>query len=88
MTTEGASTLENLINAYIYRALLSADHLEEVCKAFGGLDVESSADGRFDRVRLAHSIAQKILRSGWYYEVVGGIRNGLRETRVVITGRS
>ena|SRR5579871_4590104 len=83
-----APTLEQLVNGYIYRALLSPEHLEEVTAAFGGLDLRSSAAGKFDRVQLAHAIAGKVLGAGWYYDVIEDTLADWPRVRIVITGRS
>jgi hypothetical protein len=85
---ESAGALENLVNAYIARALNSPEEFEQVSREFGGLPLRSSASGIFDRARLADAVAAKVLGPGWYYEVLETTSNGIPSARIVITGRS
>ncbi len=88
VTVKTAATLEKLVNAYIYRALLSPEHLKEVAEGFGGLNFRVIPPGKEWRAELAHAIAAKVLGPGWYYEVVESGKPDLPIVRIVITGRS
>ncbi len=88
MTVKTAATLEKLVNAYIYRALLSPDHLKEVAEGFGGLNFRVLPPGKEWRAELAHAIATKVLGPGWYYEVVETGKPDLSTVKIFITGRS
>lgn len=62
--------------------------LEETAAASGGLDLHCSPAGALNRIRLAHSIASKILGAGWHYEGVANAPAGLPRVRIVIIKRS
>jgi hypothetical protein len=88
MPLQTTAALEHLVNGYIYRALLSAEHLEEVSLGFGGLPVQVDDLGNIDRAALAHTIAIKVLGAGWHYEVIQDQLAGVPRVRIVITGGS
>ena len=79
------SALRRRSSTCIYRALLTPEHFEEISAGFGGIEVHRLADGKLDQHELAHAIATKVLRTGWYYEVLQMPDGGVR---VVVNGRS
>jgi hypothetical protein len=87
MGLESAEVLERVVNGYIFRALLSREHLEEVAQGFGGMELPPWPMDKAGRAIVANAIGDKVLGPTWYYEVVEDGSPELPRVRVVITGR-
>lgn len=86
MGIDAADALESVANGYIFRAMLSREHLEEIAAGFGGLELPPWPLDSEGRSIIAHAIGDRVLGPRWYFDVVDESSPELAKVRIVVTG--